>query len=106
MTHSFPTLASSDRNGIGVHRDEPTIRSPGNPFIGVVARRDHTATAALHRLPHGAAAERRIGDQPLLLAPAVEAIEAGDGAVPACRCDPVIGLIAASLTVKIGRAHV
>ena len=55
--------------------------------------------AALRRLPHGAAAERRIGDPPLLLAPAVEAIEAGDGAVPACRRYPVIGIVAASLTM-------
>src|SRR3546814_18711390 len=39
---------------------------------------------------------RRVGDQPLLLAPAIEAIEAGDGPVPACRRYPVPSLIAAS----------
>jgi hypothetical protein len=53
----------------------------------------------LRRSPHGAAAERRVGDQPLLLAPTVKAIEAGDGAVPACRRYPVIGIVAASLTM-------
>src|SRR3546814_9456574 len=64
-----------------------------------VARRDHATTATLRRSPHGAAVKRRVGDQPLLLAPAVEAIEAGDSPVPACRRDPVIGLVAASLTM-------
>ena len=86
-------------NVVVVHRDEPHIRPPGDTFIGVVARRDHATTATLRRSPHGAAAERRVGDQPLLLAPAVEAIEAGDSPVPACRRDPVIGLVAASLTM-------
>src|SRR3546814_7541125 len=102
-------------NGVVVHRDEPSIRPPGDTCIGVVARRDHATTATLRRSPHGAAPERRGGDQPVLRAPAVEAIGAGDSPVPACRRDPVIGLVAASLTMigidivagrKIGRAHV
>src|SRR3546814_18262797 len=79
--------------------NEPHIRPPGDTFIGVVARRDHATTATLRRSPHGAAVKRRVGDQPLLLAPAVEAIEAGDSPVPACRRAPVIGLVAASLTM-------
>ena len=86
-------------NAVVIHRDETDIRSPGDTFIGIVARRDHAATATLRRSPHGAAAERRVGDQPLLLAPTVKAIEAGDGAVPACRRYPVIGIVAASLTM-------
>jgi hypothetical protein len=94
-----PAQADLAENAVVVHRDEPHIRSPGDTFIGVVARRDHAATATMRRSPYGAAAERRVGDQPLLLAPAVKAIEAGDGAVPACRRDPVIGIVAASLTM-------
>lgn len=53
----------------------------------------------MRRSPHGAAAERRVGDQPVLLTPSVKAIETGDGAVPACGRYPVIGLVAASLTM-------
>src|SRR3546814_2034547 len=64
-----------------------------------MARRDHAATATMRRSPHGAAAERRVGDQPVLLTPSVKAIETGDGAVPACGRYPVIGLVAASLTM-------
>src|SRR3546814_5638543 len=45
-----PAQADLAKNAIVVHRDEPNIRSPGNTFIGVVARRDHAATAALRRL--------------------------------------------------------
>ena len=45
----------------------------------------------MRRSPHGAAAERRVGDQPLLFTPTVKAIETGDGAVPACGRYPVIG---------------
>src|SRR3546814_5469216 len=68
----------------------------GGTCMGVVARGDHAAAATLRRSPYCAAAERRVGDQPLLLAPAIEAIEAGDGSVPACRRYPVPSLIAAS----------
>src|SRR3546814_9552019 len=70
-----------------VHRDEPHVRPLGGTLIGVVARGDHAAAATLRRSPYCAAAERRVGDQPLLLAPAIEAIEAGDGSVPACRSE-------------------
>src|SRR3546814_5071939 len=76
-------------NVVVVHRDEPHIRPPGDTFIGVVARRDHATTATLRRSPHGAAVKRRVGDQTLLLAPAVEAIEAGDSPVPARSEEPV-----------------
>src|SRR3546814_1558216 len=75
---------------------EPHVRPLGGTLIGVVARGDHAAAATLRRSPYCAAAERRVGDQPLLLAPAIEAIEAGDGSVPACRRYPVPSLIAAS----------
>jgi hypothetical protein len=53
----------------------------------------------MRRSPYSAPTERRFGNQPLALTPAVKAIEAGDGAVPACRVDPVIGVVAAPLTM-------
>src|SRR3546814_6700473 len=44
--------------------------------------------------PYSAPTERRFGNQPLALTPAVEAIEAGDCPVPACRADPLGGVAA------------
>ena len=86
-------------DAVVVHRDEPDIRPLRNTFIGVVARGDHSATSTLRRSPHGTTVERCLGDQPLPLAPAIEAIKAGDGPVPACRRDPLTSIAAPTRTM-------
>src|SRR3546814_12614467 len=92
-------VCSSDllaEDAVIVHRDEPHVRPLGGTLIGVVAPGAHAAAATLRRSPYCAAAERRLGAQPLLLAPAKDGLEAGGGSVPACRRYPVPGLTPAS----------
>src|SRR3546814_16947045 len=62
--------------------------------MGRVARGEHGPTPPRRRSPYSAPTERGFGNQPLALTPAVEAIEAGDCPVPACRADPLGGVAA------------
>lgn len=62
--------------------DEANIRSARSGLVGLIARRNLRTTTTMSLPPNGTVTEGRFGDQTFPSAPSIEAVQAGDGAIP------------------------